>query len=76
MPCIAIWFVMAWPEKTWFFADCSMNIAPDAAALAEIGLATARSTRAFGHEPRMVPLACHRVSCMIEFFVGRTEADS
>jgi phosphate acetyltransferase len=50
-------FVMAWPEKTWFFADCSMNIAPDAAALAEIGLATARSTRAFGHEPRMAFLS-------------------
>jgi phosphate acetyltransferase len=50
-------FVMAWPEKTWFFADCSMNIAPDAATLAEIGLATARSTRALGHEPRMAFLS-------------------
>lgn len=50
-------FVMAWPEKTWFFADCSMNIAPDVATLAEIGLATARSTRAFGHEPRVAFLS-------------------
>jgi phosphate acetyltransferase len=50
-------FIMAWPDKTYFFADCAMNIAPDAATLAEIGLATARSSRAFGHEPRIAFLS-------------------
>ena len=41
-------FVMAWPERVLFYADCSVNIAPDAATLAEIGRATAASARAFG----------------------------
>ena len=45
-------FVMSWPDKTLFYADCSVNIAPDAATLAEIGRATAATVRAFGHEPR------------------------
>ena len=50
-------FVMAFPEKTWFYADCSVNIAPDAETLAEIGRATAQSARAFGHEPRVAFLS-------------------
>ncbi|HSD28960.1 MAG TPA: phosphate acetyltransferase [Vicinamibacteria bacterium] len=50
-------FVMAWPDKVSFYADCSMNIAPDAETLAEIGRATARSARAFGHEPRVAFLS-------------------
>jgi phosphate acetyltransferase len=50
-------FVMAWPDKVYFYADCSMNIAPDAETLAEIGRATAQSARAFGHEPRVAFLS-------------------
>jgi phosphate acetyltransferase len=50
-------FVMTWPERTYFYADCSVNISPDAATLAEIGRATARSARAFGHEPRVAFLS-------------------
>jgi phosphate acetyltransferase len=50
-------FVMCWPERTLFYADCSVNIAPDAASLAEIGLATAASVRAFGIEPRVAFLS-------------------
>jgi phosphate acetyltransferase len=50
-------FVMSWPDKTYFYADCSVNIAPDAETLAEIGRATARSARAFGHEPRVAFLS-------------------
>ena len=46
-------FVMAWPDKVYFYADCGMNIAPDAETLAEIGRATAQSTRSFGFEPRV-----------------------
>ena len=37
---------MAWPDRVLFFADCSVNIAPDSEALAEIGRATA-ARRAF-----------------------------
>jgi phosphate acetyltransferase len=50
-------FVMAWEDRVWFYADCSMNIAPDAPTLAEIGRASAASARAFGHEPRVAFLS-------------------
>ncbi|HSD65594.1 MAG TPA: phosphate acetyltransferase [Vicinamibacteria bacterium] len=50
-------FVMAWEDRVYFYADCSMNIAPDAETLAEIGRATAHSARAFGHEPRVAFLS-------------------
>jgi phosphate acetyltransferase len=50
-------FIMAWPDKVYFYADCSMNIAPDAETLAEIGRATAQSARAFGYEPRVAFLS-------------------
>jgi phosphate acetyltransferase len=50
-------FVMDWPEKTLFYADCSVNIAPDAATLADIARATAVTVRTFGHEPRVAMLS-------------------
>jgi phosphate acetyltransferase len=50
-------FVMAWEDKVYFYADCSMNIAPDAETLAEIGRSSAESARAFGHEPRVAFLS-------------------
>jgi phosphotransacetylase len=50
-------FVMDWPDKTLFYADCSVNIAPDAATLADIARATAATVRAFGHEPRVALLS-------------------
>ena len=36
-------FVMDWPDRVLFYADCSVNIAPDASTLAEIGRATGAS---------------------------------
>ena len=50
-------FVMTWPDKTYFYADCSVNISPDAETLAEIGRATAKSARTFGYEPRVAFLS-------------------
>jgi len=50
-------FLMTWPERVYFYADCSVNIDPDAATLAEIGRATAATARAFGHEPRVAFLS-------------------
>ncbi len=50
-------FIMAWPDKVYFYADCSMNISPDAETLAEIGRATAQSARAFGYEPKVAFLS-------------------
>ena len=50
-------FIMMWPERVLFYADCSVNIAPDAATLAEIGRATAATARSFGIEPRVTFLS-------------------
>jgi phosphate acetyltransferase len=50
-------FAMCWPERTLFFADCSVNIAPDAATLAEIARATAATVRGFGIAPRVALLS-------------------
>jgi len=50
-------FIMAWPDKTLFYADCSVNIAPDVETLADIGIATARTVRSFGIEPRVAFLS-------------------
>lgn len=50
-------FIMVWPERVLFYADCSVNVAPDSATLAEIGRATAESARAFGFIPRVAFLS-------------------
>jgi len=50
-------FIMAWPDRVLFYADCSVNIAPDAATLAEIGRATAATARAFGFTPKVAFLS-------------------
>lgn len=50
-------FIMVWPERVLFYADCSVNIAPDAPTLAEIGRATAATARSFGIEPRVAFLS-------------------
>ena len=50
-------FIMVWPDRVLFYADCSVNISPDAALLAEIGRATAATARSFGIEPRVAFLS-------------------
>ena len=50
-------FIMTWPDRVLFYADCSVNIAPDPAMLAEIGRATAATARSFGIEPRVAFLS-------------------
>ncbi|HPA95942.1 MAG: phosphate acetyltransferase [Acidobacteria bacterium] len=50
-------FFMVWPDRVLFYADCSVNIAPDPETLAQIGRATAATARAFGHEPRVAFLS-------------------
>jgi phosphate acetyltransferase len=50
-------FVMEWPDRVLFYADCSVNIEPDPATLAEIGRATALFARAFGFDPRVAFLS-------------------
>lgn len=50
-------FFMVWPDKVYLYADCSVNINPDAVTLAEIGRATARTARSLGIEPRIAYLS-------------------
>jgi phosphate acetyltransferase len=50
-------FVLEWPERLLFFADCSVNIDPDAQVLAEIAHATVQTVRTFGYEPRVAMLS-------------------
>jgi phosphate acetyltransferase len=50
-------FIMVWPDRVLFYADCSVNIAPDSATLAEIGRATAATAQSFGIEPRVAFLS-------------------
>jgi phosphate acetyltransferase len=50
-------FIMVWPDRVLFYADCSVNIAPDSALLADIGRATAATARSFGIEPRVAFLS-------------------
>jgi phosphate acetyltransferase len=50
-------FIMVWPDRVLFYADCSVNIAPDPPLLAEIGRATAATARSFGIEPRVAFLS-------------------
>lgn len=50
-------FVLESPERLLFFADCSVNINPDAQALAEIAYATVKTVSCFGVEPRVAFLS-------------------
>lgn len=50
-------FIMCWPDKTYFYADCSVNIDPDSETLASIALATADTVKALGHEPKVAFLS-------------------
>ncbi len=50
-------YMMVFPKETFFFADCTVNIDPDAARLTEIAAATAGFVRNLGIEPRIALLS-------------------
>jgi len=50
-------YMLVLPQQTLFFADCTVNIDPDAETLAEIASATARFVHRLGIEPRVALLS-------------------
>jgi malate dehydrogenase (oxaloacetate-decarboxylating)(NADP+) len=50
-------YMMVYANATYFFADCTVNIDPDAARLADIAATTARFVRHLGIEPRVALLS-------------------
>src|SRR3989442_4145216 len=49
--------MLVFPQQTYFFADCRVNIEPDAETLAEIASATASFVWRLGIEPRVAMLS-------------------
>jgi len=50
-------YMMIFPHATYFFADCTVNIDPDAARLADITTSTAAFVQHLGIEPRVALLS-------------------
>src|SRR6266436_6511041 len=50
-------YMLVLPQQTFFFADCTVNIDPDAETLAEIGSAAAEFVGRLGIEPRVALLS-------------------
>ncbi len=50
-------YMMIFRQQTFFFADCTVNIDPDAETLAEIASATASFVSRLGVEPRLAMLS-------------------
>jgi malate dehydrogenase (oxaloacetate-decarboxylating)(NADP+) len=50
-------YMLVQPQQTLFFADCTVNIDPDAETLAEIASATAQFVGRLGIEPRVALLS-------------------
>ena len=50
-------YMLVQPQQTFFFADCTVNIDPDAETLAEIASATAEFVGRLGIEPRVALLS-------------------
>src|SRR3989442_6447173 len=46
-------YMLVFPQQTYFFADCTVNIEPDAETLAEIASATASFVLRVGVQPRV-----------------------
>ena len=54
---VSSFFVMVFDDKIFLFADCAMNINPDAEQLADIAINTANSAKMFGLDPKIAMLS-------------------
>ncbi len=54
---VAGMYMLVFKDNVFFFADCTVNVRPDAAQLASIALMTAAHVRALGYEPRVAMLS-------------------
>jgi malate dehydrogenase (oxaloacetate-decarboxylating)(NADP+) len=50
-------YAMLFKDRKIFFGDCTVNVDPDASALADIALNTARVAETFGQKPRVAMLS-------------------
>ncbi len=50
-------YMLVFPQQTFFFADCTVNIDPDAETLAEVASATAQFVSRLGIQPRVAMLS-------------------
>jgi malate dehydrogenase (oxaloacetate-decarboxylating)(NADP+) len=50
-------YMMLFKNRRLFFGDCTVNVNPDARALAQIAINTARLAQSFGHTPRVAMLS-------------------
>ena len=54
---VAGMYMLVFKDDVFFFADCTVNVRPDAEQLASIALMTAAHVRALGYEPRVAMLS-------------------
>ena len=57
MRTVSSMFFMCWPERVLLFADCGLNVDPDASQLVDIAVATARTAFLFGIQPSLAFLS-------------------
>jgi malate dehydrogenase (oxaloacetate-decarboxylating)(NADP+) len=59
------------PRDVLVLADCAVNVEPDAAALAEIGLLAARAAKVLGLEPRVAMLSFSNFGSVVHPFARK-----
>ncbi len=67
-------FIMSRDDKTFFFADCAINIDPNPEQLAEIALVTAETVINFGVKPKIAMLSFSTRDSAKHAFVDKVKA--
>ena len=66
-------YMLVFAQQTLFFADCTVNIDPDADTLAEIASATAEFVGRLGIEPRVAMLSFSNFGCVRHPAAGKVQ---